>query len=282
MKSRGSHNIESDEALSRAQQVLLRLSVMDVGISTGTKEALLREMVRLSDHTSQSAYVCFVNVHMIVEANQDQEFRTIVNNADVTCPDGRPVAKSIEWFYAIKQPQMAGPDTLPLLLIEAGKLRKRIFVLGSTEDVLERFVEVAALKFPDTVICGYDSPPFRALTQEEDEALIRKINDSGADMIFVALGCPKQERWMASHRGKVQGCMFGLGYAIPVFAGVAHRAPRWMIDIGLEWSFRLFSNPRRLLRRYVETNSIFMRRIVIKWVISRWERLFLPKPGNAP
>lgn len=256
---------------------LLRLPVMDVGIMTGTREELLAEMVRLSSHRRQSAYVCFVNVHMLVEANRNEEFRKIVNDADITCPDGKPVASSIGWFYAMRQPQMAGPDTLPLLLQEAGRRRKRVFLLGSTPDVLEAFIEQAALLYPEAVISGYDSPPFRALTPEEDEALVAKINDSGADMIFVALGCPKQERWMAEHRGRVRGCMFGLGYAIPVFAGLKSRAPRWMIDLGLEWSFRLLTDPRRLFSRYVETNSIFMRRIIIRWVLNHWERAFLPK-----
>lgn len=259
-----------------AASLLLHLQIMDVKISTGLREEFMAELLRLSDHRSHSAYVCFVNVHMVVEAHRNDEFRTIVNSADVACPDGAPVAKSIGWFYGLKQPHMAGPDTLPMLMEAAGYHRKRIFLLGSTNDVLENFVEQAAIRFPDTVICGYESPPFRVLTPEEDEALITKINDSQADMIFVALGCPKQEKWMAAHKGKVNGCMFGLGYAIPVFAGMASRAPRWMIDHGLEWSFRLFSDPRRLFKRYVDTNSVFMRRIVIKWLANRWERLFLP------
>jgi len=258
----------------------MRLPIMDVKITTGRREELLDELLRLSDHRHHSAYVCFVNVHMVVEAHRNDEFCAIVNNADVACPDGAPVARSIGWFYGLNQQHMAGPDTLPLLVEAAGRQRKRIFLLGSTEDVLESFVEQAAIRFPDTVICGYESPPFRALTPEEDEALIKKINDAHADMIFVALGCPKQEKWMAAHKGKVNGCMFGLGYAIPVFAGMASRAPRWMIDHGLEWSFRLFSDPKRLFKRYVDTNSVFVRRVLIKWLASRWERVFLPARKN--
>lgn len=249
---------------------LLRLPVMDVQITTGTKVEILDELLRLSDRKTQSAYVCFVNVHMVVEAYKNPEFQAVVNNADVACPDGKPIAMSIGWFYAMRQPHMAGPDTLPVLLDAAGRLRKRIFVLGSTEDVVESFIEQAALRFPNAVISGYECPPFREATPEEDESLIRKINDSGADMVFVALGCPKQEKWMAAHRGRVMGCMFGLGYAIPVFAGTASRAPRWMIDLGMEWVFRLASDPRRLFKRYVETNSIFVRRALVRWVAARW------------
>lgn len=257
---------------------LVRLPVLDVSISTGTREEIVEELVRLSDHHG-SAYVCFVNVHMLIEANRNEIFRTIVNNADVNCPDGLPVARSVGWFYALRQAQVAGPDTLPLLLDAAARTRKRIFILGSTDDVVERFIERAALDLPEAVICGYECPPFRALTEAEDEVLVAKINDAQADMIFVALGCPKQEMWMASHKGRVYGCMFGLGYAIPVYAGMEHRAPRWMIEHGLEWFFRLTSDPRRLFKRYVETNSVFVRRVLIGWVRMQFGKLLPHRSG---
>ncbi len=261
--------------IQREGSALLRLLVLDVYVSTGEKEDFLRELVRLSDHRSQSAYVCFVNVHMLVEANRDSKFREIVNQADICCPDGLPVAISVGWFYAIRQAQIAGPDTLPRLMEMAGKLRRRIFILGSTDAVVERFRERAAIEHPDVVICGHFCPPFRTLLAEEDDLIVEQINRSRADMIFVALGCPKQEKWMASHRGRVNGCMFGLGYAIPVYAGVESRAPRWMIEHGLEWFFRLSSDPKRLFKRYVETNSVFIRGMVLRWFFIRLEKVYL-------
>lgn len=241
---------------------------MDVYLSTGSRDLFLQEMVRLSDHVAQSAYICFMNVHMLIEANKNLDFRRIVNGADVICPDGLPVAMSVGWFYAIHQEQIAGPDTLPLLLDAASNTNKKVFILGSTESVVNKFRERASEEFPNADICGHACPPFRPLTAQEDEDLVELINRSGADMIFVALGCPKQERWMAAHRDRVKGCMFGLGYAIPVYAGVESRAPRWMIDHGMEWVFRLSTDPRRLFKRYVQTNSFFARRMV--WPIAKW------------
>lgn len=245
-------------------QPLLRVKVLDVFVSIGLREEFMDEFLRLSHHDDHSAYVCFMNVHMLVEANQDLAFRAVVHAADVICPDGLPVAMSVGWFFAIRQEQIAGPDTLPALMAAAHRTGLKIFLLGSTEEVIANFRARATLDYSDQLICGHACPPFRTLTDVEDQALVDQINDDGADMIFVALGCPKQERWMSAHRGRVGGCMFGLGYAIPVYAGVESRAPRWMIDHGLEWLFRLHSDPRRLFRRYVETNSIFVRRALLR------------------
>lgn len=243
---------------------LMRLDVLGVGIHSGSRNSFLQEMERLSNHRS-SAYVCFVNVHMVMEAERDANFRQIVNGADLNCPDGLPIAKSIGWFHAIRQRQVAGPDTLPLLLQMAQRTGKKVFVLGSTPEVLAAFQANADDALGEGVVVGTYSPPFRKLTESEDTDLIHRINSTKADLIFVALGCPKQENWMAAHRGKVHGCMYGLGYAIPVYAGIASRAPRWMIERGLEWLFRLSSDPRRLFLRYATTNSAFLIRALREW-----------------
>ncbi|MEN9306932.1 MAG: hypothetical protein RL173_864 [Fibrobacterota bacterium] len=252
-----SGNLSESSAYLTVPSSLVRMSILGVDIHSGPVNSILESMERLSQH-SNSAYVNFVNVHMVMEARRDPKFAEIVNRADLNCPDGLPIAKSIGWFYAIRQRQVAGPDTLPLLLLIAHQTRKKVFVLGSTPEVLRAFELRAIDQFGPEILCGTYSPPFRELTQEEDDALVDRINSSKADMIFVALGCPKQERWMAAHKGRVQGCMFGLGYAIPVYAGRASRAPRWMIERGLEWLFRLSSDPRRLFVRYAKTNSAFL------------------------
>jgi len=253
---------DSHEPLTRpATPSLTRLPILGVGINYGSRAAILDELLRLSDHHT-SAYACFVNVHMVMEANRHPDFFAMINGSDFNCPDGLPIAKGVGWFHAINQPQIAGPDTLPHLLELAHLTGKRIFVLGSTEKVLEAFTRKAQSEYGDDLIAGTLSPPFRPLTPEEDEAIVQQINETKADMIFVALGCPKQEKWMHTHRGRVHGCMFGLGYAIPVYAGIESRAPRWMIEWGLEWVFRLSSDPRRLFKRYVQTNSSFLYHIV--------------------
>jgi len=261
------------DVLHISSRIFAKLPVLDVGISTGSRGEFFCEFDRLSDHRT-SAYVCFVNVHMLMEAQQNHEFREIVNAADVACPDGLPVAQSVAWIYAMRQRQIAGPDTLPELMNLANLTGKKIFVLGSTPDVLNAFKKRADADYGDELVVGVASPPFRNLTPEEDQALVDQINASKADMIFVALGCPKQEKWMQAHRGRVNGCMFGLGYAIPVYAGIESRAPRWMIERGLEWAFRLSSSPRRLLGRYVRTNSAFLLQIMRT---SFWHRVELDR-----
>lgn len=254
--------------LQTPSESLMRLPILGVGINAGSSALFLDQMEKLSDRHN-SAYVCFVNVHMVMEAQRDAAFNEVVNNSDMNCPDGLPIAKSIGWFYAIRQRQVAGPDTLPLLMQAAQRTGKRIFILGSTQNVLDAFEARAADQFGPDLICGTYSPPFRKLTEEEDNELVERINSTGADMIFVALGCPKQENWMSQHRGRVNGCMFGLGYAIPVYAGIASRAPRWMIERGLEWLFRLSSDPRRLFSRYTKTNSAFLLSILREWSVHR-------------
>ncbi len=236
---------------------LVRMKVLGVDVHSGSVSSMLESMEHLAQHSS-SAYVNFVNVHMVMEARRDPKFAEVVNGADLNCPDGLPIAKSIGWFYAVRQRQVAGPDTLPLLLHLAQRTGKKVFVLGSTPEVLRSFELRAIDQFGPDILCGTFSPPFRELSPEEDDALVERINAANADMIFVALGCPKQEKWMAAHKGRVKGCMFGLGYAIPVYAGRASRAPRWMIERGLEWLFRLSSDPRRLFVRYAKTNSAFL------------------------
>jgi len=215
------------------------------------------DLAELADR-GKSAYACFVNVHMLVEASRNPDFLEVVNASDINCPDGLPVARSVGWFHGLRQQQIAGPDTLPQLMRIAKDTGKRVFVLGGTDAVLESFERRASEEYGQGVVVGTYSPPFRNLTTEEDDDLVRRINDTEADMIFVALGCPKQERWMHAHKGRVNGLMLGLGYAIPVYAGVESRAPRWMIERGLEWVFRLSTDPRRLFKRYLQTNSAFL------------------------
>jgi N-acetylglucosaminyldiphosphoundecaprenol N-acetyl-beta-D-mannosaminyltransferase len=108
------------------------------------------------------------------------------------------------------------------------------------------------------VVAGFEAPPFRAITSEEDEDYVRRINSSGAGLVFVGLGCPKQERWMMEHRGRVNAVMLGVGAAFDFHAGTVARAPSWMRNNGLEWMHRLLSEPRRLWRRYIVTNTLFI------------------------
>ena len=124
--------------------------------------------------------------------------------------------------------------------------------------MLERLQRALRSEFPALRIAGMCSPPFRQLSTQEDEDIVAQINASGAGVVWVGLGCPKQELWMHAHRGRVQSVMVGVGAAFPFLAGMVRRAPLWMQRAGLEWLHRLASEPRRLWRRYTVTNSYFM------------------------
>lgn len=205
-----------------------------------------------------SSYVCVANVHMLVEASQDVSFSNIVNKADLVTPDGIPLAKSMEIFYGISQDRVAGMDLLPDLLFSSEKKGIKVFFFGGSDSMLGVAKQFCKENYPNLNVAGCISPPFRPLTISEENKYIKEINNSGAGFVFVALGCPKQEKWMASMKGKVNACMVGIGGALPVMVGLQKRAPKWMQKNGLEWMFRLFQEPRRLFGRYFKTNTIFI------------------------
>lgn len=214
----------------------------------------------------ESRYVCVVNVHSVVTASRDASFMKVLNGADMTTPDGAPVAWSLRMAGFHGQRRINGPDLMHRYLAEAERRNQSVFFYGSTSDTLERLRTSLLQSFPKLRIAGTASPPFRALTPEEDKAYVEQINASGAAVVFVGLGCPKQEQWMADHRGRVQCVMVGVGAAFDYSAGTVKRAPRWMQHAGLEWLFRLCSEPRRLARRYLVTNSLFVLKTMRSWL----------------
>lgn len=206
----------------------------------------------------QSRYVCICNVHVVVTAKQNPQFSRIINEADMATPDGMPLAWVLRSRGFPGQERINGPDLLWRLCGYAEKEELSIFLYGSTSNTLELLADRLRTMFPRLVIAGAVSPPFRDLTDEEDCKMTDLINESGATIVFVGLGCPKQEFWMAAHRGKVRGVMIGVGAAFDYHAGTLKRAPIWMQQHGLEWFFRLVSEPQRLWKRYLVTNSLFL------------------------
>ncbi|MFD2515305.1 WecB/TagA/CpsF family glycosyltransferase [Pontibacter locisalis] len=195
---------------------------------------------------------------MLVEAHKDKGFNKILNSADVAAPDGGPLSKLMRLLYGKDQDRVAGMDVLPRLLKEAAARGKSVYFYGSTDEVLNAVVAKAKEDLPDLKVAGYYSPPFRKLTSAEDDAIVNRINDANSDLVFVALGCPKQERWMAEHKGKVKACMLGVGQAYMTYANLEKRLPKWARDLSLEWTYRLWQEPRRLWKRYLITNSMFL------------------------
>lgn len=203
-------------------------------------------------------YICVSNVHTTVMAFRDKEYRKVQNSAAMALPDGQPLS-IVSRMRGYRQAQrVPGPDLMPEILELSQEKGYRHYFYGSTEHTLEKLKNVLQARYPKLKIAGMYAPPFRPLTQEEDEEDVRRINDSGADFVWVALGAPKQEKWMYEHKDKVNGLMIGVGAAFDFIAGTVKRAPMWMQSLCLEWIFRIMQDPGRMLPRYLSTNFAFV------------------------
>ena len=206
---------------------------------------------------AESRTVCLANVHMVMEAYDDPAFQTAVNSADLVAPDGMPLVWILRWLGHDVKERVYGP-TLTLRVLEAATGRGvPVGFYGATPDVLAALIANMQRGFPGLNIAYSCPPPFRELTPDEDAAVVRNINASGVRILFVGLGCPKQERWMHQHKGRVRAVMLGVGAAFDFHAGMIPQAPAWMQGRGLEWLFRLCIEPRRLWKRYLKHNPRF-------------------------
>lgn len=206
----------------------------------------------------ESKTVNFCNVHSVVTASEFVEFSKVLNLGDLNLPDGGPIASWIQRKYKIKQKRISGPDFMLNYLESAKFRREKIYLYGNTDLVLEKLIAKIKENFPWIEIVGAYSPPFIDAPFEEDDEWISGVNGSGANTLWVSLGCPKQELWMALHKDKINCPMLGVGAAFPLIAGEIARAPQWMRENSLEWAYRLFREPRRLALRFFYTNLIFL------------------------
>jgi N-acetylglucosaminyldiphosphoundecaprenol N-acetyl-beta-D-mannosaminyltransferase len=208
--------------------------------------------------SGESRYVCVSNVHMIMEAYDSEEYCGVVNGADLVTPDGMPLVWALRLFGVSGATRVYGPSLTTHLLQRASALSVPVGFYGGTREVLARLLDACGHQFPQLRVAYAYAPPFRPLTSEEDAEVVKDINDSGAAILFVGLGCPKQERWMAAHRPAIRATMLGVGAAFDFLADVKPQAPAWMQQAGLEWVFRLCTEPRRLWRRYAYHNPRFV------------------------
>jgi N-acetylglucosaminyldiphosphoundecaprenol N-acetyl-beta-D-mannosaminyltransferase len=206
----------------------------------------------------RSAYVCVASVHMVMETFDSEAFRRVVNGADLVTPDGRPLAWALRALGVKHASQVRGTDLTTHVIERAAHEHLPIGLYGGTPELLETFVRVLKARYPGIQVVCQIAPPFRPLTAEEDEAVTREIAASGARILFVGIGCPKQENWMAAHKGRVDAIMLGVGAAFDFHTGRIRQAPRWMQAGGLEWAFRLMMDPKRLWKRYAKHNPRFV------------------------
>lgn len=207
---------------------------------------------------NSSKYVCICNVHSIITATQDKNFSEAISQADMATPDGAPIAWLIRKIGNPHQQRINGPDLMLRYCEVAARKNEPIYLYGNTHETLETLKNKLIQLIPNLKIAGAHSPPFRNLTIEEKNEIADKINTSGARTVWVSLGCPKQEFWMVSQKNKIQAVMIGVGAAFDYHAGTINRAPLWMQNLGLEWLHRLASEPRRLWKRYLTTNTQFI------------------------
>lgn len=237
--------------------LLPKVKLFQTWVSTAPYRHYVQSIAQLAE-AKKSSYVCFANVHMLMEAHRQPVFNQVVNRANIVTPDGRPLSLLMKYQYGIEQERACGMDLFPDVLQAAEENNLSVFFYGSTPEVLEATTTKAKKEFPLLTIAGSHSPPFRPLTPEEDEAVVDMINASKANLVFVSLGCPKQEKWMYEHQGRIQACMLGLGQAFLVYIGLEKRLPEWARDLSMEWLYRLYLEPKRLWKRYLIGNSRFL------------------------
>jgi N-acetylglucosaminyldiphosphoundecaprenol N-acetyl-beta-D-mannosaminyltransferase len=233
-----------------------RQTILGIGVdATSYEDATARVMEWARN--GESRMVCLGVVASVMEARESAMYRAALEGADLVTPDGMPLVWMLRWLGVKLATRVYGPDLTLEVLSAAQKAGFAVGFYGSGEEVLERLVANLRRRFPQLVVSFHHAPPFRPPSREEDEATVREIRDSGTRILFVGLGSAKQDLWMAQHRRAVPAVMLGVGAAFDFLAGMKPQAPRWMQNAGLEWLFRLATEPRRLWRRYLRHNPRF-------------------------
>lgn len=232
-------------------------TILGTRIDALSWEPLLGRIVRWAQ-SRQSRMICLCNVHSVVTAKYDAALANALKQADLNLPDGAPIAWLMRQRSWPEQQRLSGPDLMWQLMREAEKLQLSVFLMGATPATLSRLKKVLGNTFPRLMIAGSLSPPFRPLSELEHDGFVDQINRSAASIVLIGLGCPKQEIWMADYGNKISAVMVGVGAAFDYHAGSLRRAPLAWQRVGLEWLYRLLQEPRRLARRYLLTNTLFL------------------------
>lgn len=231
--------------------------VLDLLVKVCNYQTVIEKIFSLIQ-LKKSGYICVSTVHMVMESHDNKEFAKIVNSADLVIPDGMPLVWMQKLQGFSEATQVRGNSLMLKLLKFAEEKQLKVGFYGGKEKVIEDIQEKAKIDYPNLKISYAYSPPFRALTEQEDLEIVENINKSQVEILFVGLGCPKQEKWMLEHKDKIKSVMLGVGAAFDFYAGSVKESPVWMRKVGLEWLYRLTQEPKRLWRRYLILNPRFI------------------------
>jgi N-acetylglucosaminyldiphosphoundecaprenol N-acetyl-beta-D-mannosaminyltransferase len=243
----------------------LRFPVLGVGISLTQIPDVIAQIETWISERSGCHIIAVTGMHGVTEAQHDGEFKHILNSASLVVPDGMPLV----WLARLRgfslRRRVYGPELMMTFCEQTAARGYRHFLYGGDAGVADRLAGTLRERFPGLLIAGSHSPPFRSLTVAEDTHIIAQINESGADVLWVGLSTPKQERWMYEHRDcLLVPVLVGVGAAFDFNLGIKRQAPEWMREHGLEWLFRLLQEPQRLWRRYLVYGSEFLVSVILE------------------
>ena len=239
------------EELQHCEILKTKISVTNMSDTIAYINAHIEEL--------RGKYICVSNVHTTVMSYENEKYRIIQNSAAMALPDGAPLSSYSRKKGFKEARRVTGPDLMLELFRVSPQRGYRHFFYGATPEILDAMKKNMSKEFPDTVIAGMYSPPFRKVTSDEDDTIVKMINKTQPDFVWVGLGAPKQEEWMYEHMDKVNAVMIGVGAGFDYLAGEIKRAPKWMQKLSMEWLYRLLQDPRRLWKRYLTTNMKFIR-----------------------
>lgn len=262
--------LTSEETMQHGNTVQEHFDVLGVPIAKITPEAAMATVSGWLEKGTSTKLVTFANVHMVTEARRNPAFLETLQAMDMNCPDGMPLV----WLGKSRgEPinRVSGPDFMPHFCASPAASGYRHFFYGGAEGVAKKVAQTLKKANPDMEIAGWLSPPFGELSRDEDVQIIESINETNPDIIWVCLGCPKQERWMADHRDQLNAkVMLAVGLAFDVIAGRKARAPMFVQALGMEWLFRMIHEPGRLVKRYLYSNSLFAFSLLSNAVFQRF------------
>jgi N-acetylglucosaminyldiphosphoundecaprenol N-acetyl-beta-D-mannosaminyltransferase len=264
---------QSAESLGEPPAWPASVDLFGIPVTPTTYEEAARAILEATSQGLPGVVSCHA-VHAIVTTSRDDALREMVGSFDMITPDGQPVRWALNLLHATKlRDRVYGPDLMLALCQRAAEQGVSVYLYGGSPEVAEKLQANLRAKYPQLKIAGYESPPFRPLAAEEDEQVVERINSSGAGLVFIGLGCPKQDIFAFEHRNRINAVQLCVGAAFDFHAGMKKSAPGWMQQHGLEWLFRLLQEPRRLWKRYLITNTLFVWMVVRAWLAAKATRI---------